>query len=45
MPFNAPVPSPKPPRTKTRSAIASLVEAERMMQVALILPARREWAG
>jgi ATP synthase protein I len=37
MPFHAPVPNPKP-RTKARSAIASLVEAERMMQVALILP-------
>jgi len=37
MPFNPPAPDPKP-RPKSRSAFASLIEAERMMQVALILP-------
>jgi len=37
MPFNPPIPDPKP-LPKSKSAFASLVEAERMMQVALILP-------
>jgi ATP synthase protein I len=36
MPFNPPIPNPKLPKSK--SAFASLVEAERMMQVALLLP-------
>jgi ATP synthase protein I len=36
MPFNPPIPNPKVPRSK--SAFASLIEAERMMQVALLLP-------
>jgi ATP synthase protein I len=36
MPFNPPIPDRKPPKSK--SAFASLIEAERMMQVALILP-------
>jgi ATP synthase protein I len=36
MPFNAPIPNPKAPKSK--SAFASLIEAERMMQVALLLP-------
>jgi ATP synthase protein I len=37
MPFNPPIPNSKP-RPKSKSAFASLVEAERMMQVALLLP-------
>ncbi len=37
MPFNPPIPDPKP-RPTSKSAFASLIEAERMMQVALILP-------
>lgn len=37
MPFNAPNPEPRP-QPKSKSAFASLIEAERMMQVALILP-------
>jgi ATP synthase protein I len=36
MPFNPPIPNPKVPKSK--SAFASLIEAERMMQVALLLP-------
>jgi ATP synthase protein I len=37
MPFHSPIPDPKP-RSKSKSAFSSWVEAERMMQVALILP-------
>ena len=37
MPFNPPIPDPKP-RPKSKSAFSSWIEAERMMQVALILP-------
>src|ERR1039458_10835434 len=38
MPFNRPIPESKP-RTKPASALASLVEAEKMMQIAILLPA------
>ena len=37
MPFNAPIPDPKP-RPKKSSALSSLVEAEKMMQIAVLLP-------
>jgi ATP synthase protein I len=38
MPFNRPIPEATP-RTKPASALASLVEAEKMMQIAILLPA------
>lgn len=37
MPFNAPIPDPRP-RPKKSSALSSLVEAEKMMQIAVLLP-------
>jgi len=37
MPFNRPIPDAKP-RVKPASALASLVEAEKMMQIAVLLP-------
>jgi hypothetical protein len=37
MPFNRPIPNSKP-RGKPASALASLVEAEKMMQIAILLP-------
>ncbi len=37
MPFNRPIPKSKQPSKSTRS-LASLVEAEKMMQVAVLLP-------
>jgi F0F1-type ATP synthase assembly protein I len=37
MPFNRPIPHPKP-QDKAPSALASLVEAEKMMQIAVLLP-------
>ena len=37
MPFNAPIPDPKP-RPKKSSPLSSLVEAEKMMQIAVLLP-------
>jgi ATP synthase protein I len=37
MPFNRPIPDAKP-RSKPTSALASLVEAEKMMQIAFLLP-------
>ena len=37
MPFNRPIPDAKP-RIKAVSALASLVEAEKMMQIAVLLP-------
>jgi hypothetical protein len=37
MPFNRPIPEAKP-RGKPVSALASLVEAEKMMQIAFLLP-------
>ena len=37
MPFNRPIPDAKP-RGKSSSALASLVEAEKMMQIAFLLP-------
>jgi hypothetical protein len=37
MPFNRPIPDAKPP-AKPVSALASLVEAEKMMQIAILLP-------
>ncbi|MGD0801107.1 MAG: AtpZ/AtpI family protein [Terracidiphilus sp.] len=38
MPFNRPIPESKP-RGKSASALASLIEAEKMMQIAILLPA------
>jgi hypothetical protein len=38
MPFNRAIPESKPP-DKPASALASLVEAEKMMQIAILLPA------
>ncbi len=37
MPFNAPIPN-QPPRPRKPSALSSLVEAEKMMQIAVLLP-------
>jgi len=37
MPFNRPIPE-STPRPKLSSGLASLVEAEKMMQIALLLP-------
>jgi F0F1-type ATP synthase assembly protein I len=38
MPFNRPIPESKP-RAKPGGALASLIEAEKMMQIAFLLPA------
>lgn len=38
MPFNRPIPNAKP-QSKPASALTSLVEAEKMMQISLLLPA------
>ncbi len=38
MPFNPPIPDPKP-QPKSPSGLASLVEAEKMIQVSVLLPA------
>ena len=38
MPFNRPIPDNKP-RSRYFSGLASLVEAEKMMQIAILLPA------
>jgi hypothetical protein len=41
MPFHRPIPQAKSqvkPRTSAASALASLVEAEKMMQIAILLP-------
>ena len=37
MPFNRPIPESKP-RPKLGGGLASLIEAEKMMQIALVLP-------
>ncbi|MGD0787167.1 MAG: AtpZ/AtpI family protein [Terracidiphilus sp.] len=37
MPFNRPIPQSKP-RAKSPSALATLVEAEKLMQIAILLP-------
>jgi hypothetical protein len=37
MPFNRPIPETKP-RTKLSSAVGALVEAEKLMQIAILLP-------
>jgi hypothetical protein len=37
MPFNRPIPDDKP-RGKTGGGLASLIEAEKMMQIAFLLP-------
>jgi F0F1-type ATP synthase assembly protein I len=37
MPFNRPIPDSKP-RPRISSGLASLVEAEKMMQIAVLLP-------
>jgi F0F1-type ATP synthase assembly protein I len=37
MPFNRPIPDSKP-QAKLSSGLASLVEAEKMMQIAILLP-------
>jgi hypothetical protein len=37
MPFNAPIPDPTP-RPKRSSGLSTLVEAEKMMQIAVLLP-------
>ena len=37
MPFNRPIPDPKP-RPKTSSGIETLVQAEKLMQIAILLP-------
>jgi F0F1-type ATP synthase assembly protein I len=37
MPFIRPIPDDKP-RSKTASGVSALVEAEKMMQIALLLP-------
>ena len=38
MPFNRPIPEPRP-RKKMSSGLESLVEAEKLMQIAILLPA------
>jgi len=38
MPFNRPIPESKP-RPKPAGAVASLIEAEKLMQIAFLLPA------
>ena len=38
MPFNRPIPKTQQPRSKFANGLASLAEAERMMQVAVLLP-------
>src|SRR5260370_40800728 len=37
MPFNNPIPDDRPPR-KNSGGLATLVEAEKMMQIAVLLP-------
>jgi F0F1-type ATP synthase assembly protein I len=37
VPFNAPIPNPKPP-SGSRSAVKSLADAEKLMQIAILLP-------
>ncbi len=37
MPFNRPIPNSRPPR-KTSSGIETLVQAEKLMQIAILLP-------
>jgi F0F1-type ATP synthase assembly protein I len=37
MPFNRPIPDPEP-RRKTSSGIDTLVQAEKLMQIAILLP-------
>lgn len=37
MPFNRPIPNSKPPR-RTASGIETLVQAEKLMQIAILLP-------
>lgn len=37
MPFNRPIPDAKP-RSKASSGIGTLIEAEKMMQIAILLP-------
>jgi hypothetical protein len=37
MPFNRPIPDAKP-RSRAASGVSALVEAEKMMQIALLLP-------
>ncbi len=37
MPYNRPIPEPKP-RSKMSSGVESLVQAEKMMQIAILLP-------
>jgi hypothetical protein len=37
MPFNRPIPDSKP-RSKTSSGIETLVQAEKLMQIAILLP-------
>jgi ATP synthase protein I len=37
MPFNRPIPDSKPPR-KSSSGIETLVQAEKLMQIAILLP-------
>jgi ATP synthase protein I len=37
MPFNRPIPDSKPP-SKTTSGIETLIQAEKLMQIAILLP-------
>ena len=37
MPFNRPIPDPKP-RSNSSTGLSALVEAEKLMQIALLLP-------
>jgi hypothetical protein len=37
MPFNSPIPDP-PPRRKSSSGLDTLVQAEKLMQIAILLP-------
>jgi uncharacterized membrane protein YfcA len=38
MPFNRPIPESKQPRGKPASGLAAYVEAEKLMQIAFVLP-------
>jgi ATP synthase protein I len=38
MAFHRPIPESKLPRAKAKSGIASMVEAEKLMQIAFVLP-------
>jgi ATP synthase protein I len=38
MPFNRPIPNPKP-QPKSATGVKSLVQAEKLMQIAVLLPA------